>query len=221
LTQDFLDFLYPPLCLVCEQRLKGGEKLVCHSCWERLPRFDQSSEETLLIQKQGEIYFKRFQVAFVFNRELQKIVHGLKYQRMKSLAENLGQLSAEALKTDKELCSVDYLVPVPLHKAKLRERGYNQSWLLCQAMSKALGIPCSNRFLKRRRYTPSQTQLAAQRRVENVRGAFWADETRVRGKSFVIVDDLITTGATVNECAKALKEAGAREVYVFAAARPV
>jgi competence protein ComFC len=114
---------------------------------------------------------------------------------------------------------IDYLIPVPLHPLKKAERGYNQSFYISNGISRQTGIPVKNNLLKRVRYTDSQTTMTFLERKENVGGAFSVlKRNNIAGKNFLLVDDVITTGATTNECAKALLEKSCSKVYAVSVA---
>lgn len=119
-------------------------------------------------------------------------------------------------------CEVDLILPVPLHSKRLRWRGFNQSVLLARQLSRAYGIPLHPYILSREKETPPQTQLSEDDRRRNVRGVFSVHGKEViKGKNLLLVDDVYTSGATVNECSRALKQAGAKEVYVLTLARAI
>lgn len=112
------------------------------------------------------------------------------------------------------------LIPVPLHKTRIRERGFNQSLLLCISISSQLNIDYSDKVLVRTRYTQSQTKLNASKRQKNVANAFQVKSAEsIRGKTIILVDDVITTGATMNACAQALARCGASEIILISAAK--
>jgi ComF family protein len=118
--------------------------------------------------------------------------------------------------------AVDLLMPVPLHPVRLRQREYNQSLLLADRLNQRLGLPVSYRNLVRSRHTPAQTELSRSARVKNLRRAFTVlHPEAVAGKRILLVDDVLTTGTTVNECAKALRRAGSSDVYVCTLARTI
>ena len=117
-------------------------------------------------------------------------------------------------------CTVDLIVPVPLHIRRLRERGFNQALLLARELSKQTGIPCEQRSLRKIKDTPFQTALKGRERRKNLKAAFRVKKTEeIEGKSVLLVDDVYTTGTTVNECARTLLEAGAATVGVLTLAR--
>jgi ComF family protein len=145
------------------------------------------------------------------------MVHGLKYQNLRASAADLGRLLAEYL--DPNPMPADLLVPVPLHKRRERERGYNQSELLARELSKRTGIPLETRVLRRTRNTPPQVSIEGhEERRRNIEGAFECAR-EVGGQKLLVVDDVVTTGSTMSACAGALKASGATSVWGLALAR--
>jgi ComF family protein len=144
----------------------------------------------------------------------------LKYGGLTRLARPLGNLLAEYQDPDFKLSENDLVIPVPLHTRRLRERGFNQSLLLARQVSRRRSIPLNFTALQRARQTQPQTQLSGPERRKNVRGAFEVRKREaVKGKRILLIDDVFTTGATVQECAYVLREAGATEVQVLTLAR--
>jgi len=157
---------------------------------------------------------------FAFEGVVRGAVHQLKYGHFKALAAPLGQLLAQYLETAP--VAADVLVPVPLHPRRLRERGYNQSALLAAEVGKMNGIPVVTDSLVRLRHTKAQVKTAgAEERQRNLAGAFGCRDGKLAGKRVLVVDDVCTTGATLNSCAMALREAGASSVWGLALAREV
>ncbi|MCJ7508243.1 MAG: hypothetical protein MUO85_05870 [candidate division Zixibacteria bacterium] len=119
----------------------------------------------------------------------------------------------EKIKGDKRFLECDFLIPVPLHPSRKRKRGFNQSEILALEISQKLSLPTLKDVLKRKKRTKDQTTLNAKEREENVKGAFSIrDEDKILDKQIILVDDVMTTGATLKECARTLVEAGAREI---------
>lgn len=143
---------------------------------------------------------------------VRRLIRALKYDGVLDAAEPLADGMAQAFPPG----AFDALTPVPLHAARLRERGFNQARALCEALSRRTGLPVLD-ALERPRYTRSQTKLGASRREKNVRGAF-VPRAPVRGLRLVLVDDVRTTGATAKSCAEALRAAGAQSVTLLTAA---
>ena len=152
-----------------------------------------------------------------FEGVLREALHQLKYRGRTVLAEPLGGLMAAYWM--QHPLSADVVVPVPLHAARLRERGYNQAALLARVMARRIGLPLDERTLVRQRATASQVDLDASQRKENVRGAFSCFDRTLAGRRVLLVDDVCTTGATLEACAVALYEGGARSVQALTLAR--
>ncbi len=148
---------------------------------------------------------------------MRKAIHRLKYKRDVALGEALAQPMIRCLQT--QAWPIDLVAPVPLGLARKAERGYNQAALLARPIALSLGLEYRSNIVWRGRETRSQVGLSAEARRENVAGAFWAKAVQVRGKRVLIVDDVLTTGATVNACAQAVIEAGAECVYGLTLAR--
>ncbi len=154
-----------------------------------------------------------------FGGAVQKAIHALKYKGQRSYAEPLGQrLAAELARA---AWQPTLIVAIPLHESRLRTRGYNQSALLAQALSRQARLPFEPTAIRRLRDTPPQVGLGARERLTNVSGAFSAEERIVQDQHVVIVDDVCTTGATLHECARALLEAGAVQVWGLTVAKTV
>lgn len=154
----------------------------------------------------------------LFEGPVREAVHRLKYRGQRALAEPLGGLMADWW--ERRGAEVDLIVPVPLHPKRLRERGYNQAALLAKVMARHVGRPLADDgVLVRVRHTRSQMELGEAQRRRNVIGAFRADEVGVRGRRVLLVDDVCTTGATLEACTDALRAAGAVEVRAFTLAR--
>ena len=152
--------------------------------------------------------------AAYFAGPLRRAVHQLKYRGCRAVAPALGHLMADIFRADPFPCEL--LVPVPLHAQRLRERGYNQAALLAQAVGAELGVPVQASALVRCRETRSQVALGAQERRDNVRGAFAVTPgaaAHIQGRAVAVVDDVCTTGATLEACAATLRQAGARSVW--------
>lgn len=217
---SLLDFIYPPLCLCCESLLIGGEKHVCLSCWESvkrvesdLPLFEQTREKLLAHGVVDDLIS-----LYVFEKEgpLQKIVHALKYAGNQGIGIELGRRLGQKIRD----CGVREaaLVPIPLHKRKLRERGYNQSECIARGISGVAGIPVEVNYVKRSKFTETQTALSLEERQANMDHAFACILSDVEGATIILVDDVITTGATIASCASVLKELGAARVIAASVA---
>ncbi|HWP82202.1 MAG TPA: ComF family protein [Bacteroidota bacterium] len=214
-----LDFLYPPACISCRSPHLNGQRHVCPSCWQQIDRihaehrlYTETKAKLLESGVVGEVVS-----LFVFEKEgvFQHIAHALKYQGCESLGLELGrQLGQAILDTGLE---ADAVIPVPLHKRKLRERGYNQAELLALGVSSATSIPTESKAVRRKKYTQTQTKLTIEEREKNMEDAFEVVGA-VDGRRLILVDDVITTGATITSCARELKSAGASGIIAASAA---
>lgn len=153
----------------------------------------------------------------LFEGVLREVIHGLKYGNVRDLADDLGDMLTCYWKDHS--WSADALVPVPLHPRRRRERGYNQSLLLAKRVERGTGVTVLDGVLRRHRYTMSQTHLGVQERRQNVSGAFACVDGRLAGKNVVLIDDVCTTGSTLESCSVALYAGGARSVRALTLAR--
>jgi ComF family protein len=144
----------------------------------------------------------------------------MKYGGKQQLSDILGGLMSEYAERNMNFTDVDLFVPVPLHPVKLRERQFNQSELIALHLAKRFNKRLENKWVKRIRYTPQQTGLSREQRLRNIKGAFLVrQDADFKDKTVMLVDDVMTTGATLHECAKAVKSAGAKKVFAFTLAR--
>jgi ComF family protein len=155
---------------------------------------------------------------------IREAIYGLKYDYIRDLAVPLGEMLAEYYGNTP--LPADIIVPVPLHRRRQRERGYNQSALLAQQLGAAVQIPVRLDLLRRHRYTRSQTRLNPQQRSQNVHGAFSCASQpgatqAIAGQRLLLIDDVATTGATLHECALVLRDCGARSIWALTLARAV
>jgi ComF family protein len=205
-----LDLLYPPRCGGCND---AGAGWWCPSCAAKVQRLD-AARAIRSITLPDDTQIDAFSAA-LFAPPLREGIHRFKYESQPQLADAFGALMCNAwLASDLQ---VDAFVPVPLHPSRRRERGYNQSELLARVMSRHRKVPMRN-YLKRLRHTEQQAHLGAHERRANVKDAFLADAA-VRDCRIALVDDVLTTGATLAECALALKQAGATHVTAITLAR--
>jgi len=153
----------------------------------------------------------------VYRDEIRNAIHRLKYNNDMALGEVFSKYLVQLYR--KQGWQVDMVIPVPLSRERIKQRGYNQSALLARPVAVNLNLVYSGKVLYRERDTRSQVGLSADERRSNVWGAFRADERQVRDRSILLVDDVTTTGSTMNACAHALMQAGAQDVYCITLAR--
>ncbi|MDH4070194.1 MAG: phosphoribosyltransferase family protein [Ignavibacteria bacterium] len=209
------ELVYPPVCRGCSRRLPKTGRLLCGQCTSNLPAvsYDSGVYQTAWNRICGEEQCHSLIACFLFREEevLQELIHRIKYNGDEKLAVELGRLIAPQVILHCREMKVDGVIPLPLHRSRRRERGFNQAERIASGVARSTGYRLMTP-LRRRRYTPSQTRLSAAERTANVRDAFVVPRRRadqVRGKRFILVDDVLTTGATLREAAGSLTEKGA------------
>ncbi|MGA9407272.1 MAG: ComF family protein [Bacteroidota bacterium] len=219
------DFIFPPLCFSCSARLTDTESRVCNLCWHSIERIHPDDDTVRLLRQRfsTEGFIDEFYSCYYFEEKgvFQHLVHSLKYNAITLFGIELGEHIGMLLKENIDVHVIDGIIPVPLHKLKQRERGYNQSEFICRGISLIIQRPVVSALVERSKNTISQTHLTADERKKNVGGAFQIRTEKreyVKGKTFLIVDDVITTGSTIQSLAKLLKAAGARKVIAASAA---
>jgi ComF family protein len=217
-TGDFVSLLYPNLCASCNTTLYKGEREVCNRCRSYLPytRFHKDKHNPVAQLFWGRIQVENATAYFVFRKgsRFQKILHKIKYQNQQSLGVELGRwFGQELIKT--EFSTADVIVPVPLHPGKLHKRGYNQSELIARGMAEILCKKMDDTLLKRKIENPTQTRKSRYERWMNVEGIFeLTDLTKAADKHILIVDDVVTTGSTLEACATAILKAPGAKVSI-------
>lgn len=219
MVEPFLDFLFPPLCLACSGHCPPGERIFCEHCRRKLEHVSESDHTMSVLAERfreaGTI--SCFLPLYYFEEHgvLQHAIHALKYEGMTAVGEALGRELGAVLAARPEFAFCDLIIPVPLHSVKERERGYNQSDWICRGVARELRAPIGRRLIRRTRNTRTQTKLSASERIENVQGAFDVEREKtslLKNKAVLLVDDVVTTGATLGACAFALRQAGADRV---------
>jgi len=230
-----LGFLYPECCQLCERaRATAAEGFVCAACRAQVkqvePPFchrcglpydgDLTTEFECSNCRDVDLHFSTARAAVVYDGLVREVIHRYKYRRAlwfePFLAGLLVRAAVPALQGQRPSC----VVPVPLHPVKEREREFNQAARLAARLAEALQVPLNTNLLRRVSFTVTQTTLTRVQRAANMHGAFALQPgARVKGLTIVLVDDVLTTGATTSACARILRTAGAAEVCVWTAAR--
>jgi len=230
LKDDILDLVYPQTCPICGKHLEREEKDICGDCWGTLailpapfcPYCNSFFEEEEMVLEHRCVRLRKpkdrkilaVRSLGTFDDYYQKLIHRFKYDKNIPLGKRLAQSLGQVVAQDKDFANCDLVIPVPLHRARHRERGFNQSGVLAEGISQAINLPLAKEILKRKKNTKDQTYLNAQQRTENVRDAFLVTQpARVDNKAVILVDDVMTTGATLNECARMLEKAGAKRIF--------
>lgn len=213
-----LDFVFPRISIITGKKLDEDVQSQYFSNEEigMLPVLDEKDLKLLKSRIIADYAYSKF--IFSEGDDFSKIVYHLKYGKMKRLGICLGEVLADGLKfyiEQKNIKPFDAVVPVPLHKTKLRERGYNQSEYLCKGICRKLDAEPIPDLIKRIRHTSTQTKLSREKRIENIKDAFTIRQEysdRIQSMRIVLVDDVITTGSTINEAARVLKESGSGDI---------
>ncbi len=216
----FLQTVFPECCLACKTTLARGESLLCLTCTLELPVTDYSmhKENNLFMRFSSlDIVLEHAFSLWYFNKEgiVQTLLHNLKYYNHPEISHFAGIKLGENLKNNNFQGKIDSVIPIPLHANRKRQRGYNQSAGFAQGIAEQLEINWSDDWLIRHKSTETQTKKSQQERKKNVEGIFSIqDFTHIKGKNILVVDDVITTGATILSCLHTLKQAGANNLYV-------
>jgi len=233
LFKGIKDLIYPNCCLACKNRIESAqaENLVCAPCWEKieknLPPFCVSCGRRL--DKKGmaknicssclkvKFYFDRAFSPCLYTGTIKKLIHEFKYAGKDYLGKPLGELMNKFIKDYRlPIAYLDFIIPVPLHKSRMREREFNQAQVLSEQVAKEFNKKILPDVLVRSRPTRTQTELSFEERRKNVESNFTVKNSEcIRGANLLLIDDVLTTGATSSEAAKTLKDSGARVIFVM------
>ncbi len=228
LQSNPLDLLFPPVCLVCHRRISKAKDVLCPDCRDRTAVITDDyctkcgtplKESFCQSCAEHDYVFSFSRSVYQYGDVIQALIHELKYQGFNSPAKFLAEGMQSYTKDNHEYAGYDLVMSVPLHRVRKRERGYNQSELIARKLARSLDIPYSEP-VQRKYYTQSQTLLSSEERKHNLKDAFRARKN-LQGKKIILVDDVFTTGSTVNEISKTLREAGASKIAVITASRAV
>ena len=219
--KDFLHLFFPQQCAACSAVLLHHEELICNSCYAHLPK---TAFHLVRGNEAESVFFGRVSVSAVgsyyyFNRgsKVQELLHKIKYEQLPEAAALVGEWYGLELKKVTEFSSADYILPVPLHPKKLKVRGYNQSLFFAKGLNKTMGIPVNETLLIRTIYADTQTKKDKFSRTESVENVFeFRSVESLRGKHFLVVDDVLTTGATLESCANSILKAARKSRISFA-----
>lgn len=209
LWTQLLNLVYPACCAGCDQFLLEGEEVLCLSCFFRLPTtaFHQLAENSMQQKLSARFPVEQATAFLYFSKTglAQRLIHGFKYKQQSRTGRFLARQFGEALHQSGWLHGVDYLIPVPLHRRKERGRGFNQARTIAEEIGNAGRIPVLNGVLIKVRHTESQTYKSVEERLDNVKDAFRLQKPEgLEDRTVLLVDDVLTTGATIEACALTL-----------------
>ncbi len=218
MLNDFFNLIFPRLCCACDSALLKNETTICVQCELTLPKTNYHLDKENPLNK---IFWGRVEVEMVSSYLLygkggrvQKLLHNLKYKGVKEVGEKIGLLYGYDLLKAKEYHTIDFIVPIPLHKNKLKKRGYNQSEYFAKGLSMSMKIPVNFEDFTRVIDTKTQTKKTRYKRWENVADIFsLKEDNELKAKTILLVDDVITTGATMEAAIQVLNKNNCK-VYV-------
>ena len=239
ISDGFLNLFYPESCFICSSPVARRQDCgLCDECWRKvlslriegaccpscsapLPNFAEGSESLCLDCVRQPPPYSGARSFGYYSTELRQAIHELKFQGRRTLVQLLAPLLADVFFESWQREDFDFLTDVPLHPSRRRERGFNQAELLCRALAQIIGLP-KFESMRRTASTRSQVGLSDAQRLENVRNVFnCAHIDRVAGKRILLVDDVMTTGATVASAAQTLIDAGAKKISILTVARAI
>lgn len=223
LAADFFHLLFPDYCNACEAELFHGEKLICINCLYDLPYTDFHIYPDNPVARifWGRVYCSQAMAMLYFRKgaRVQRLIHHLKYKAGTELGFTLGTMLGERLRKAAAYQDAKLIIPVPLHPKKEKSRGYNQCKFIADGIAKSLGIPVDTTSVVRQVQTASQTRKSRYDRFENMRSVFHVpDPAALAGKHIILVDDVITTGATLEACGQVLLDCGVSKLSIAALA---
>jgi len=230
--KKLISLVFPATCLVCRSDLyEGDRKGLCGTCWIKLERItslfcircglplSSGGAHCAKCRKKKAYVLKRIRSAAQYQGIIRDCLKQFKYHRKVYLVEALGELLNETVRQEPELLSCTYVAAIPMHSRKKRNQGYNHAELLARELCKRTGQAYLEARLIRKNFGPSQTELSREERILNVRGAFEVDTLEKMPKKVLLVDDVCTTGSTLEACAQTLRAAGCRQVFALTVAR--
>lgn len=219
LKDSLLDFIFPKFCIICSEQISKESNLsfLCSDCYYNLPVAPESN--VILDRLLGSFSSDDIGISNAISlfslkdNKFLEVMHSMKYEGFYSIGYELGKELGQKIKA-KGRTQYDSIIPVPIHSAKERERGYNQSKYISKGVSEILGIESNEKLIIRSKYTKSQTLLSSKERKSNIKNVYKivGDSSLIKNRNFIIIDDVFTTGSTINHLAMELLESGARIV---------
>ncbi|REJ80575.1 MAG: ComF family protein [Bacteroidetes bacterium] len=218
-----LNLVFPEYCGACNKSLSKGEKVICISCRFKLPKtnYHLVADNTLVRLFWGKTKVNAATSYYHFGKgeKVQNLIHNLKYHQRTDIGQLIGELLAFQIMSTDLFSGIDIVIPVPLHESRLRQRGFNQCDSIADGLSKELGVPSGSGLLRRIAATTTQTKKQRHERHLNMEGVFQSkDVICLQGKHVLLVDDVITTGATLVACAEEILKSKGAQVSICAIA---
>ena len=215
---DLIDLIFPRTCVVCGELLSPQEKDICINCLSTLPKIEKIHLDEIEKSFWGKVEIERA-TSFMYyhkNSPYNNLIHRLKYKNRPDTGDRLAFLAAKEIAESGFFDDIDAIVPLPLSKRKMRQRGYNQCDYIAKGLSRATGIPVIKNAVKRLKSNETQTHKSRDERWQNVEGIFaLSDAALLDGKHILLIDDILTTGATLASCAKSIQEGCQCKISIF------
>ena len=215
---DLIDLIFPRTCLVCGELLSPQEKDICLDCLGKLPKIEKIHLEEIEKSFWGKISIERATSFIYYHKSspYNNIIHNLKYKNRPEAGERLAFLAATEIAESGFFDGIDAILPLPLSKKKERKRGYNQCDHIAEGLSRATGIPVIKGAVARTTANETQTHKNRDERWKNVEGIFaLTDAQKLEGKHILLIDDILTTGATLASCAKTIQDGCECSISIF------
>ncbi len=215
---DLIDLIFPRHCVVCGEVLSAGEKDICLNCLFTLPKVEALRQDNI-----EKVFWGKFDIeraaSYIYyqkNGRYNNILHHIKYRNHPEVGERLAQQAAKEFEPSGLFNDIDYIVPLPLSAKRKRKRGYNQCDYIAEGISSVTGIPVLKDAVTRSRDNTTQTQKSREERWKNVEGIFSVTKPQLLcGKHILLVDDILTTGATLESCARSIQAAADCKISIF------
>lgn len=225
LFDDLINFIYPAYCVDCGCRLEGKDIFLCRKCFDALPKyFGMESYYDAQERLEGLVPFTEFQTDLIFSNPsvVRTLIHNVKYNGFPKTGYHLAKRFAQQHYDAGHFLDVTVIVPVPLLKKRLHRRGYNQSTFIAKGLAEVYSLPIDETILARGGGRGTQTHRGKEARWQQIQGAFYSPQkSKVSGKRILVVDDVLTTGATLVNAGRALIDAGAESVSFYTLALDV
>jgi ComF family protein len=223
LWDDFISLLFPRLCYACGNHLLRNENLICTECYVLIPRTNFHTDENNPVAKLfwGRCMIEKAAVFSFYNKgsRIRNLIHNLKYKGIKEIGYELGKIYGRSLAASGFTENIDVIIPVPLHPSKMRIRGFNQSVTISMGLADSTRLPIDVKSMERSLISATQTKKSRYERWANVEGIFRvSDPSPLKGKHILLVDDVITTGSTIESCTNELLKIEGVRVSVVALA---